>query len=141
MKSDVFDYYGLNPIGVESGKGKVEMRYDKIHSSTRLDTSDGVPIFRVSRLCSSLIDEMNEAVYDDFNTGAIAKGCKDHAIDAYGLFLVYYSSDIAPIGFDDVEIDTRSKFQRKLDAEEEELDSIAEQGDVFFGVSLEEEWF
>lgn len=141
MKSDVFDYYGLNPIGVESGKGKVEMRYDKIHSSTRLDTADGVPIFRVSRLCSSLIDEMNEAVYDDFNMGAIAKGCKDHAIDAYGLFLVYYSSDIAPIGFDDVEIDTRTKLQRKLDDEEEELDAIADQGEVFFGVSLEEDWF
>jgi hypothetical protein len=50
MKSDVFDYHGLNPIGVESGKGKVEMRYDKIHSSTRLDTADGVLIFRVSRV-------------------------------------------------------------------------------------------
>ena len=140
MKSDVFDYYGLNPIGVESGKGKVEMRYDKVHSSTRLDTPDGVPIFRVSRLCSSLIDEMNEAVYDDFNTGAIAKGCKDHAIDAYGLFLVFYSSDIAPIGFDDVEVDLRSKLQRKLDDEEEELNSMAED-ESFFGVYLEDDWF
>jgi hypothetical protein len=88
-----------------------------------------------------LIDEMSEAVYDDFNTGAIAKGCKDHAIDAYGLFLVYYSSDIAPIGFDDIEIDTRTKLQRKLDDEEEELDSMAEYSNSFFGVSLEEDWF
>jgi hypothetical protein len=87
-----------------------------------------------------LIDEMNEAVYDDFNTGAIAKGCKDHAIDAYGLFLVFYSSDIAPIGFDDVEVDLRSKLQRKLDDEEEELNSMAEE-ESSFGVYLEDDWF
>ena len=140
MKSDVFDYYGLNPIGVESGKGKVEMRYDKIHSATHIVDEDGVPRFRISRLCSALLDEMNEAVYDDYNVGAIDKACRDHAIDAYGLFLVYYSSDIAPIGFDDVVVDTRTKLQRKLDDEEEELDAMAEEP-IFFGVSLEDDYF
>jgi len=139
MKSDVFDYYGLNPIGVESGKGKVEMRYDKIHSATHIIDGDGVPRFRISRLCSALIDEFEHAVYDDVNVGKIAKGCRDHALDAYGLFLVYYSSDIAPIGFDDIVVDTRSKLQRKLDDEEEELDAMAEE--PFFGVSIEDDYF
>ena len=140
MKSDVFDYYGLNPIGVESGKGKVEMRYDKIHSATHIVDEDGIPRFRVSRICSSLIDEMNEAVYDDYDPGRIDKACRDHAIDDFGLFLVFYSSDIAPIGFDDIEVDTRTKLQRKLDDEEEELDALAEDQN-FFGVNLEEDWF
>jgi hypothetical protein len=137
MKSDVFDYYGLNPIGVESGKGKVEMRYDKIHSSTQLSAEDGVPLFRISKYCTNLIDEMNEAVYDEINLGAIAKGQRDHAIDDYGLFLVFYSSDIAPIGFEDIEIDTRTKIQRKLDDEEEELYSDSYQ----FGVTIEDDEF
>ena len=141
MKSDVFDYYGLNPIGVDSGKGKVEMRYDKIHSATHIVDADGVPRFRISRLCSALIDEFNNAIYDDNNPGAIDKGCKDHALDAYGLFLVFYSSDIAPIGFDDVVVDTRTKLQKKIDDEEEYLDELADEGETFFGVSLEDEWF
>ena len=139
MKSDVFDYYGLNPIGVESGKGKVEMRYDKLHSATHMADNDGNYRFRISRLCSSLLEELDNAVYDEINVGAIAKGCRDHAIDAYGLFLVFYSSDIAPIGFDDVVIDTRTKLQRKLDDEEEELDAMAEE--PFFGVSIEDDYF
>lgn len=137
MKSDVFDFYGLNPIGVESGKGKVAMRYDKIHSSTQLSAEDGVPLFRISRYCTNLIDEMNEAVYDEVNLGSIAKGQRDHAIDDYGLFLVFYSSDIAPIGFEDVEIDTRTKMQRKLDDEEEELYS----GSYQLGVTIEDDEF
>jgi phage terminase large subunit len=137
MKSDVFDYYGLNPIGVESGKGKVEMRYDKIHSSTELNQPDGVPTFRISRYCTNLLDEMNEAVYDEVNLGAIAKGQRDHAIDAYGLFLVFYSSDIAPIGFDDVEVDTRTKWQRALDDEEESLNN----GTYQEGTYIEEDEF
>ena len=83
---------------------------------------------------------MNEAVYDDYDPGRIDKACRDHAIDDFGLFLVFYSSDIAPIGFDDIEVDTRTKLQRKLDDEEEELDALAEDQN-FFGVNLEEDWF
>ena len=81
MKSDVFEYYGLNPIGVDSGKGKVEMRYDKLHSATQLVGADGVPIFRISRLCTNLLNEFDNAVYDDINVGQIAKGCLDHALE------------------------------------------------------------
>ena len=138
MKSEVFDYYGLNPIGVESGKGKVEMRYDKIHSATHLTDNDGIFKFRISKTVTSLIDEMENAVYDDFNIGAIAKGCLDHAIDAYGLFLVFYSSDISPISAEEILGDTRTKWQRKLDDEEEALDN----GDIdSYGVTVEEDFF
>jgi hypothetical protein len=80
---------------------------------------------------------MNEAVYDEVNLGAIAKGQRDHAIDAYGLFLVFYSSDIAPIGFDDVEVDTRTKWQRALDDEEESLNN----GTYQEGTYIEEDEF
>ena len=138
MKSEVFDYYGLNPIGVESGKGKVELRYDKIHSSTKLRLPDGTYKFRISKAVTSLIDEMDNAVYDDFNIGMINAGCADHAIDAYGLFLVFYSSDIAPIGIEEIVGDTRNKWQRKLDEEEEMLDN----GDMdAYGVIVEEDFF
>lgn len=138
MKSEVFDYYGLNPIGVESGKGKVEMRYDKIHSATHLLLEDGTYKFRISRNVDSLIDEMDNAVYDDFNIGQIAKGCADHAIDAYGLFLVFYSSDISPISIEEIIGDTRTKWQKKLDEEEELLD----RGDIdSYGVMVEEDFF
>ena len=138
MKSEVFDYYGLNPIGVESGKGKVEMRYDKIHSATHLKLSDGTYKFRISRNVDSLIDEMNNAVYDDFNIGQIDKACLDHALDAYGLFLVFYSSDISPISVEEILGDTRTKWQKKLDEEEEMLDN----GEIdSFGVRVEEDFF
>jgi phage terminase large subunit len=138
MKSEVFDYYGLNPIGVESGKGKVQMRYDKIHSSTRLKMIDGTHRFRISTSVNSLIEEMDNAVYDDFNIGMINKGCADHAIDSYGLFLVFYSSDIAPIGVEDFEEDTRTKWQRRLDEEEEKLSN----GEIdSWGVAVEDDYF
>jgi len=138
MKSEVFDYYGLNPIGVESGKGKVQMRYDKIHSSTKLKMPDDTYRFRISRSVNSLIDEMDNAVYDDFNIGMINKGCADHAIDSYGLFLVFYSTDIAPIGLEELVPDTRNKWQRKLDEEEELLDS----GEIdSYGVRVEDDYF
>lgn len=138
MKSDVFDYYNLNPIGVESGKGKVQMRYDKIHSATKIVDDDGVYRFRISRKVEGLLNEMDEAVYDDFNIGQLNKSCRDHAIDSYGLFLVFYSSDIAPIGFEDIIVDNRTKLQRKLDEEEEALD----RGDIdVWGVTIEDSDF
>ena len=81
---------------------------------------------------------MDEAVYDDFNIGQLNKSCRDHAIDSYGLFLVFYSSDIAPIGFEDIIIDNRTKLQRKLDEEEEALD----RGDIdVWGVMVEDSVF
>lgn len=125
-KSDVFEAHGLNPIGIESGKGKVQMRYDKIHSAMELINPDGVYKFRFSNACTNLIDELNEAVYDEFSVGDIAKSCRDHAIDDFGLFLVFYSDDICPIGKDALMADNRSRLQRMLEEEEEMLDEEAE---------------
>lgn len=121
-KSEVFDFYGLNPIPVESGKGTVDMRYDKLQSSMVAVDSQDNPKHMISSVCDNLLQEISEAVYDDSGSGRIARECREHAIDAYGLFLVYYSADIAPIGFSDVEIDTRPKLQRLLDEEEKMLD-------------------
>jgi RNA polymerase-interacting CarD/CdnL/TRCF family regulator len=68
----------------------------------------------------------------------INKGCADHAIDSYGLFLVFYSSDIAPIGVEDFEEDTRTKWQRRLDEEEEKLSN----GEIdSWGVAVEDDYF
>ena len=120
-KAEVFDYYGLNPIPVESGKGTVDTRYDKIQSAMVLRDKNNVLIHSISKACHNLLDELDNAVHDDNGTGRIAKGCADHAIDAWGLFLMFYSSDIAPMGLTDIKIDTRSKLQKKLDYEEEML--------------------
>lgn len=121
-KSDVFEYYGLNPLGVESGKGKVQMRYDKIHSAMVLRNDDGVFKFRIANCCDNLIDELNNAVYDEFNPGQIAKACRDHAIDDFGLFLVFYSDDICPIGKDAIAADNRNWLQKLLEEDEEKLE-------------------
>jgi hypothetical protein len=81
---------------------------------------------------------MDNAVYDDFTIGAISKGCLDHAIDAYGLFLVFYSSDISPISIEEAIGDTRTKWQKKLDEEEEALSN----GEIdSWGVRVEEDFF
>jgi len=128
-KADVFESFGLNPQGVESGKGKVEMRNDKIHSATKLINPDGVYKFRISKGCSNLIEEAEHAVHDEVNPMMIAKGCNDHALDAYGLFLIYYSDDISPIGFESLVVDNRSKLERLLDEEEEYLNSLADDED------------
>ena len=121
-KSDVFEYYGLNPISVESGKGKVQMRYDKIHSACVLKNPDGVYKFRVSSKCTNLIEELQLAVHDDNDPLLIAKKCRDHAIDDYGLFLVYYSDDIEPLGFESLQEDKRSYLQILLDEDERRLE-------------------
>jgi hypothetical protein len=126
-KSDVFDSEGLNPISVESGKGKVQMRYDKIHSAMTLRNPDGVYKFKVSKSCESLIDELDKAVYDDVDPTQLARASKDHALDAYGLFLIYYSDDIEPIGFESVKVDNRSHLQRILEEDEEELERQEEE--------------
>jgi hypothetical protein len=93
-KADVFEAAGLNPISVASGKGKVQMRFDKIHSAMTLTNTDGVYKFRISKACPNLIDELEHAVHSDIDPTQMAHSCKDHAIDDYGLFLVYYSDDI-----------------------------------------------
>jgi phage terminase large subunit len=126
-KSDVFDSEGLNPISVESGKGKVQMRYDKIHSAMTLRNPDGVYKFKVSKVCNNLIDELDKAVYDDVDPTQLARASKDHALDAYGLFLIYYSDDIEPIGFESVKVDNRSHLQRILEEDEEELERQEEE--------------
>lgn len=120
-KSEVFDFLGLNPIPVESGKGKVDMRFDKLQSAMVFRDDKDRIVHSISNSCTNLQEELDTAVYDDNGTGRIDKACRDHAIDAYGLFLVFYSSDIAPMGMEDHYIETRSKVQIKLDEEEERL--------------------
>ena len=121
-KSDVFEYYGLSPISVESGKGKVQMRMDKIHSATSLQCEDGTYKFRISKACENLLDELDHAVHDDIDPTQMAKACRDHAIDDYGLFLVYYSDDIEPLGFETLIKDNRSYIQRLLEEDEKRLE-------------------
>jgi hypothetical protein len=70
---------------------------------------------------------LNDAVYDDIEVGQIAKSCRDHAIDDLGLFLVFYSDDICPLGHDLIVEENRSKLQRMLDEEEKYLDELAEE--------------
>lgn len=134
MKSEVFDSFGLNAIGVASGKGKVQMRFDKIHSASRTVMPDGIMKFRISKNVSNLIEELENAVYDEFNPEMLNSSCRDHAIDAYGLFLVFYSEDIEPIGEYSTRIDTRSNLQKMIEAEEEMMDEIAE------GYYIEDTW-
>ena len=126
-KSDVFEAEGLNPISVESGKGKVQMRYDKIHSAMTLRNDDSVYKFKISKVCENLIDELDKAVYDDVDPTQLARASKDHALDAYGLFLIYYSDDIEPIGLESLKVDNRSHLQRILEDDEAELERQEEE--------------
>jgi hypothetical protein len=126
-KSDVFDNAGLNPISVESGKGKVQMRYDKIHSAMNLRNPDGVYKFRLSLSCENLMDELDKAVYDEVDPTQLARVSKDHALDAYGLFLIYYSDDIEPLGFESLKKDNRSYLQIILEEDEKELERQEEE--------------
>lgn len=97
MKSDIFDYYGLNPIGVMSGTaGIVAERNSKVRASTNARTPDGHPKFLISEACVNLLEELDEAVYDEIKEGHVARGKRNHAIDSYGLFLTFYSDEIAP---------------------------------------------
>ncbi len=123
-KADVFEYHGLNPIPIESGKGTVDFRYDKIHSSFVIrDEEDNEFRHLIGENVSNLLDELEHAVHDDNGTGRIAASCAEHAIDAYGLFLVFYSSDIAPISLEDYKVDLRPRLQKRIEDEEEALDS------------------
>jgi len=127
-KSDVFEAEGLNPISVESGKGKVQMRYDKIHSAMTLRNSDGVYKFRVSKSCDNLMDELDKAVYDDVDPTQLARASKDHALDAYGLFLVYFSSDVEEIGTESIiEKPVKSHLQLLLEKDEADLEAQEEE--------------
>lgn len=131
-KAEVFAYMGLNPVGVESGKGKVDERFDKIHSASKIEIEQNgktIKKFRISKACVALKDELDNAVHDEFNPGKLAKACKDHALDDWGLFLMYYSSDIAPMGYEEmkVEIDTRSSWRKKMEQEEEDIRRATEQ--------------
>jgi len=136
-KADVFEAYGLNPISVESGKGKVQLRWDKIHSAMHLKNEDGVYKFQISEACVMLIEELNNAVHDDIDPTQIAKACSDHALDDYGLFLVYYSDDIEPLGFETLIKDNRTRLQRILDEDEARLE--AEEEDAFV-VGVDNMW-
>ena len=130
-KAEVFDNWELRAISVESGKGKVQMRYDKIHSSMELKCCDGIHKFRISTACPMLLEEIETAVYDDNNVGQIAKNCRDHALDDYGLFLVYYSDDIEPIVVDKKSRDYRTKLQKRIEEHELYLDERAKNDDLY----------
>jgi hypothetical protein len=132
-KSDVFEDAQLSPIPVESGKGKVQMRYDKIYSACELRRPDGTPKFKISEDCPMLLDELDHAVHSDIVPEEMAKGCADHAIDDYGLFLVFYSEDIEELGQEKPAPDMRSNLQRKMDEDEERLEQ-SENESLFVGV-------
>lgn len=136
-KADVFETLGLNPISVESGKGKVQLRFDKIHSAMEIKNSDGIHKFRISTACPMLIEELENAVHDDIDPTKLASGCKDHALDDFGLFLVYYSDDIEPLGFENIIKDNRTRLQRILDEDEERLE--AEEEDAYL-VGVDNIW-
>ena len=125
-KSDVFEYYGLSPVGVESGKGKVQLRYDKIQSACTLRNPDGVYKFRISTACPMLIEELDLAVHAEDDPTQIDKRCRDHAIDDFGLFLVYYSDDIEPLGFESLTVENKSYLQILLEEDERKLEEEEE---------------
>jgi hypothetical protein len=95
---------------------------DKIFSAMELKNDDGTYKFRISKSCEFLIEELDNAVHDDIDPTQMAKACKDHAIDAYGLFLVYYSDDIEPLGFESLIKDNRNYLQRLLEEDEKRLE-------------------
>ncbi len=76
---------------------------------------------------------MDNAVYDDLDPTQIASGCRDHAIDDFGLFLVFYSDDIEPIGIDELIQDNRGYLQRILEDDERQLEE-QEQDDSYISV-------
>lgn len=129
-KAEVFEYYNLQPIPVESGKGKVQLRYDKIHSALEIKNSDGVYKVSISTACPMLIEELELAVSSDNDPSVISDLCRDHAIDDFGLFFVMYSDDIEPIATDIVVPDNRTQLQRLLDKDEQELEE-SEQDDYY----------
>lgn len=139
-KAEVFEDAGLNPMGIESGKGTVMARFDKIHSAARLKNKDGSrKRVIISRKCPELIRELEDAVTKDDGTGMIDPGVDDHAIDDLGLFLTFYSQDISPIGLEEFKpIDKRNKWIKRMDHEERLLRGHKgldlEEDKDFFGV-------
>lgn len=125
-KSDVFAAADLNPISVASGQGKVQLRYDKIHSALAKVDDDGEFRFLISTSCPNLIEELEHAVHSDIIPGMLAKGTRDHAIDDFGLFLIYYSEDIDPLTPELPTIDNRSYLQRILEEDERKLEEDEE---------------
>lgn len=125
-KADVFEKYGLIPLPIASGKGKVQMRMDKIHSALDMRNDDGIFKFRISKACPDLIEELEVAVHDDIDPTQLAAACRDHAIDAYGLFMVFYSDDIEPLGFESVYKDNRGPLQKLLEEDEKQLEQDEE---------------
>jgi hypothetical protein len=118
MKSDLFEHAELNPIGVTSGKGTVDMRFDKIHSASQIVTDDGTKKFRITHSCQALKDELDESVFRDDGTGRIDSYCKDHALDEFGLFLTMYSEDISPLSVEDFTVpDLRDRMVAKIEDE------------------------
>jgi hypothetical protein len=118
MKSDVFENAGLTPVGVTSGKGTVDLRFDKIHSASQMKTDNGVKRFRIANSCSALKDELDEAVYRDDGSGRIDANSLDHALDEYGLFLTMYSEEISPMEISDFERpDLRDPMIAKIEDE------------------------
>ena len=69
-------------------------------------------------------------MHSDIDPTQMASGCRDHAIDDFGLFLVYYSDDIEPLGFDSLIKDNRSYLQILLDEDERMLEE--EEEDAFY---------
>ena len=132
MPSEVFEHYGLNPVGVMSGKGTVEMRYDKIHSAAQLNLADGKRRFLITDDDDDFKNEINSAVVDEKNPERIAKGTPDHIIDEYGLFLTMYSQDIAPITFADIDTpDERSRLTRLIDEDYKKAVAAATSGPTY----------
>lgn len=132
-KADVFMENNLNPMRVQSGKGTVDDRFDKIHSALKLKNPDGVYKFRVSDECPMMIEELDNAVHWDIDPTKIDPKCVDHAIDDLGHFLMFYSDDIEPLGFQGVVKDNRSRLEKLLDEDEKALE-LNEEEELVVGI-------
>ena len=133
-KADYFAFYGLNPESVASGKGKKQLRMDKIHSACKLKTHEGHHKFQISEDCVELKDELDNAVHSELNPEEIDKKCLTHAIDDYGLFLTWYADMYESLGDElPVEPDNRSELQRRLEEDERRLEE-EEEDDGFIGL-------
>ena len=132
-KADVFMEYNLNPVRIQSGKGTVDDRYDKLHSAMEVKTADGVYKFRISEACPMLIEELDNAVHWDIDPTKIDPKCEDHALDDYGHFLMFYSDDIEPLGFETVAPDNRTRLEKILDEDERRLE-LEEEEEYFVGI-------
>ena len=65
---------------------------------------------------------------DDVDPTQLARASKDHALDAYGLFLVYFSDDVEEIGTESIiQKPLKSHLQMLLEKDEEELEAQEEE--------------